>query len=214
MDLPVTSKTNELNINKGLANIAHNEESYCAILNTYYSEGVRKVAELPGLLKSGEISAFTTDVHGIKSSSASIGADTVSLMFKELEIAGKEGNLDYINERYEEYLNSFVKILDDVKSYLEEKGQFNYLKDANVPVLSNGEETELSLDLLKEFKENVDKMDLKKCDTFIEEVKGKNYGSNINESLTKLIQAYEMFDFHTVKLECSNLLSFMIDNNN
>ena len=77
--------------------------------------------------------------------------------------------------------------------------------------MSNGEETILSLNLLKEFKENVDKMDLKKCDVFIEEVKGKNYGKHINESLTKLIQAYEMFDFHTVKLECTNLLSFMID---
>ena len=111
----------------------------------------------------------------------------------------------------EQYLNSFIKILDDVKNYLEEKGKFNYLKDENVPVLSNGEETILSLDLLKEFKENVDKMDLKKCDVFIEEVKGNNYGMHINESLTKLIQAYEMFDFHTVKLECTNLLSFMID---
>ena len=209
----LTEKKNELNTNKGLANIAHNEDSYCAILNTYYSEGVRKVAELPGLLKAGEISAFTTDVHGIKSSSASIGADTVSLMFKELEAAGKEGNLEYINERYEEYSNSFIKILEDVKNYLEEKGKFNYLKDENVPIFSGKEETKLSLDLLKGFKENVDKMDLKQCDVFIEEVKGKNYGKDINERLTKLIQAYEMFDFHTVKLECSGLLNLLIDNN-
>ena len=208
----LTEKKNELNINKGLANIAHNEDSYCAILNTYYSEGVRKIAELPGLLKAGEISAFTTDVHGIKSSSASIGADTVSLMFKELEAAGKEGNLEYINERYEEYSNSFIKILDDVKNYLEEKGKFNYLKDESVPIVSTGEETDLSLELVKEFKENVDKMDLKKCDAFIDEVKGKNYGKEINEHLMKLIQGYEMFDFHTVKLECSDLLNLLIDN--
>ena len=56
-------------------------------------------------------------------------------------------------------------------------------------------------------------MDLKQCDVFIDEVKGKNYGKDINEHLTKLIQAYEMFDFHTVKLECSGLLNLLIDNN-
>ena len=209
----LSKRKNELNVNKGLANIAQNEESYCAILNTYYSEGLRKLAELPSKLKAGEISAFTTDVHGIKSSSASIGADTVSLMFKELEAAGKEGNLEYINERYEEYSNSFFKILEDVKNYLEQKGRFNYPgKEENADILSV-EETTLDLSLVKEFKENVDRMDLKKCDEFIDSVKGKNYGKEINECMVLLINGYEMFDFHTVKLKCGELLNLLIDNN-
>jgi CheY-like chemotaxis protein len=77
-----------LNTEKGLLNIGFNQDAYAAILNTYYSEGLKYLDMLPDLLEAGDIQLFTTNVHGIKSSSASIGAMEVSGLFKELEFAG------------------------------------------------------------------------------------------------------------------------------
>jgi signal transduction histidine kinase/DNA-binding NarL/FixJ family response regulator len=195
----LTKEENKLITEKGLANIGYNEDSYCAILNTYYSEGMRKLTDLPGYLENGEISLFTTDVHGIKSSSASIGAMTVSLMFKELEFAGKDKDTDYINAHYEPYKEAFLKILEDVKTYLTDRGKFEYKEAAaEADIIKNMEEEILNMETLKAFKDAVDKMNLKEGDRIMEEMSGKNYGSD-NEFFEKIKKAYEMFDFHEVK---------------
>ena len=205
--LDLTKEENILVTTKGLANIGHNEASYCAILNTYYSEGMRKLTDLPNYLEVGNISLFTTDVHGIKSSSASIGAMTVSAMFKELEMAGKEGDVDYIKSHYDPYKEAFIKILEDVKSYLTEKGKFEYKEEgAEADLIQNMEEEVLSMEVLKEFKDAVDKMNLKEGDRIMAELSGKNYGVD-SEFFEKVKKAYEMFDFHEVKVLLNEKLS-------
>lgn len=195
----LTKEDNVLITSKGIANIGFNEESYCAILNTYYCEGMRKLVDLPKYLEVGDITLFTTDVHGIKSSSASIGALTVSSMFKELEFAGKANDINHINEKFETYIEAFKKILDDVKKYLTEKNCFEYDEKSCILDISNQDEIELDISLVEKFKTDIERMKLKECDTFIDYVKGKNFGEKNNEFLLNIIKYYELFDFHGVK---------------
>ncbi len=200
------TRKNELDVSKGLANIGFNEESYCAILNTYYSEGMKMIDTLGDILEAGDISLFTTDVHGIKSSSASIGALTVSLMFKELEFAGKENSTDVIGEKFDDYMKAFSKILDDVKDYLIKKERFNYTEESDSIDLDNEELESLSQDDIISFKQSIDRMNLKECDAFMEKISGRNFGKEINGSLSKIRKAYESFDFHTVKEEINEMI--------
>lgn len=203
----LTKKENLLNVTKGLSNIGFNEESYNAILNTYYSEGLRKIENLPKLLEVGDIQLFTTDVHGIKSSSASIGAMTVSEMFKELEMAGKENNTALINQRYDAYVKAFEKILQDVKTYLIDKNSFEYKVESEENNLSDLAEEKLTTEMLNELKDFVDKMNLKECDRIIDDYSKRNFGNEVNEMILKLKKAYEMFDFHEVKAILNNHLA-------
>lgn len=204
----LTELDNCLVTSTGLLNIGNNEESYYAILNTYYAEGIVKVKELPELLEAGNISLFTTHVHGIKSSSLSIGALVVSEMFKELEGYGKEKDMDSIKKYYKPYSEAFVKILEDVKNYLIDMNSFTY-KEPDIIEEKEGEEEVLSLDTLTEFKTYIDKMDLKNSDSMIEIISCKNYGREINEQIGQMKAAYERFDFHIVKA----ILKKLIENN-
>ncbi len=204
----LTELDNCLVTSTGLLNIGNNEESYYAILNTYYAEGIVKVKELPELLEAGNISLFTTHVHGIKSSSLSIGALVVSEMFKELEGYGKDKDMDSIKKYYKPYSEAFVKILEDVKNYLIDKNSFTY-KEPDIIEEKEGEEEVLSLDTLTEFKTYIDKMDLKNSDSMIEIISSKNYGREINEQIGQMKAAYERFDFHIVKA----ILKKLIENN-
>lgn len=203
--IDLTKEDNVLVTAKGIANIGYNEDSYCAILNTYYSEGMRKIKLLPDLLEAGNIELFTTDVHGIKSSSASIGAMTVSLMFKELEFAGKDNNVEYIRLKYDLYVEAFIKILGDVKEYLLSKNKFEYVEDTQAADLTDSVLEELTTDMLNEFKGYIDSMNLKAGDAFIDSLKNRNFGAS-NEAVSKLIKSYEMFDFHEVKVILNSLL--------
>ena len=197
-----------LNTDKGLLNIGFNQDAYAAILNTYYSEGMKYLELLPNLLEVGDIQLFTTDVHGIKSSSASIGAMEVSVLFKELEFAGKAGDVKLINEKFGCYLDKFKEILEEVKGYLIGIGKFSEAAaDSN---LDDKEIEVLTADMLQNLKTELDKMNLKMTDELVPEMASKNFGAQVNEQIRKLKEAYDMFDFHQVKA----ILNEMIENMN
>lgn len=194
----LTKRENVLNTSMGLSTIGGNEENYCAILNSYYLEGLKRNDELPDLLQNGNISLFTTYVHGIKSSSLSIGAETVSAMFKELEMAGKAGNISEINAHFKPYMEAFNKIIADVKDYLVSKNQF--IDPFKEVVSKDGVDLEeLTKDIILEFKSYIDKMDLKNGDIMIEDLYKRNFGDEDNDFVDKMKTAYEQYDFHEVK---------------
>lgn len=195
-----------LNTEKGLLNIGFNKEAYAAVLNTYYTEGIKYVQVLPNLLEAGDIRLFTTDVHGIKSSSASIGATEVSALFKELESAGKAGDLDTINGKFGRCLEKFKQILEEVKNYLIGIDRFEEIKTQED--LEAKEVQELTYEMLHDLKTELDKMNLKVTDVLVPELASRNFGVEANGKLKKLREAYDMFDFHQVKV----ILNGMIEN--
>lgn len=205
------SKTDEkkpesgLNKDKGLLNIGFNQEAYAAILNTYYAEGVKYLELLPNLLEVGDIQLFTTDVHGIKSSSAAIGAMEVSALFKELEFAGKAGDTDTINRKIGDDLEIFKEILGEVKEYLISIGSF---KEAESEQNTEEREAEeLTEQILLNLKTELDKMNLKVTDKLVPEMASRNFGADVNAQMRKLKEAYDMFDFHQVKVILNEMMS-------
>lgn len=193
-----------LNAEKGLLNIGFNKDSYAAILNTYYSEGLKYLDTLPQLLEAGNIQLFTTDVHGIKSSSASIGAMEVSALFKELEFAGKDGKVDEINEKFPGYMEKFKEILTIVKEYLISIGKMQ--ETAKEDNLEKKEEEKLTMEILTALKSELDRMNLKVTDEKIPELASKNFGAQANEQIKKLKEAYDLFDFHQVKAILNDMM--------
>lgn len=195
-----------LNTDKGLMNIGFNQDAYAAVLNTYYTEGMKYLELLPNLLEAGDIQLFTTDVHGIKSSSASIGAMEVSALFKELEFDGKAGDVAAIKGKFNGYLDKFKEILAEVKEYLTGIGKFSEAdKEEN---LEEKEVEELTADMLQNLKTELDKMNLKVTDGLVPEMASRNFGAQVNEQIRRLREAYDMFDFHQVKA----ILHDMIEN--
>ncbi len=196
-----------LNTDKGLLNIGFNQDAYAAILNTYYTEGVKYLDLLPNLLEAGDIQLFTTDVHGIKSSSASIGAMEVSALFKELEFDGKAGDVEAINRKFNGYLEKFKDILAEVKNYLTGIGKFS--EEEVQDDLADKEVETLTAEMLQNLKTELDKMNMKVTDELVPDLAARNFGAEMNASMKKLKEAYDMFDFHQVKAILGEMMEKM-----
>ena len=196
-----------LNTDKGLLNIGFNQDAYAAILHTYYAEGVKYLELLPNLLEAGDIQLFTTDVHGIKSSSASIGAMEVSALFRELEFDGKAGDVEAINGKFNGYLDKFKEILEEVKGYLISIGKFS--ESESEESVDDKEAETMTADILQNLKTELDKMNLKVTDTLVPELASKNFGAQVNGQIKKLKEAYDMFDFHQVKAILNEMIESM-----
>jgi HPt (histidine-containing phosphotransfer) domain-containing protein len=70
---------------------------------------------------SGEnknLSAFTTQVHALKSACASLGAAEVSTEAARLENAGKAGNLAFIEENLQGFSEQLAELVENIRTFL------------------------------------------------------------------------------------------------
>lgn len=66
---------------------------------------------------------YSIIAHGIKSTSLTIGAETLSDLAKEHEFAGREERSEYIDAAYFRLLQLYQSVLDELKAYLKEQEQ-------------------------------------------------------------------------------------------
>jgi CheY-like chemotaxis protein len=183
---------------KGIENVGGDEDVYYIVLSTYYHEGLEKWKAVPEEFLADDIPLFTTNVHALKSSSASIGAYVISEKFKKLEFAGKENNRAYIEANLDECLENFRVLLERVKDMLVERGVYEE-PGQDMSAVEGLEETAVNKELIVELQQSLNSVNLKRCEEILESLGGQNFGSDINTKIKKIKDAYEMFDYHAVK---------------
>ncbi|MCR5223416.1 MAG: response regulator [Lachnospiraceae bacterium] len=186
----------------GIDLVNGNEKVYHSILNAYYKEGLLKLEQTPQLLAKEDLTLYTTTVHALKSSSASIGAMNLSERFKELEVAGKKGDRAFIERENEKIFGCFERLLKKVKEYLVEKQSFEDDHDR----IKDEKEISLRREEVEELLKNLNSVNLKYCEDKILELTGKNYGEKNNDRLREIRKAFEKFDYREVKTLLNDLL--------
>lgn len=207
-DTPSKSDPVEIDTAKGIELLGGVKDVYYSVLNTYYTEGVHKLKEIPEELENQNYSLYTTNVHALKSSSASIGADGISGLFKELEMAGKSGDYDFLLQNTESTLRFFEQILAKVKEILIDNQCFDEQSE-NADAASEGEEINLDLETVQELKAALASVNLKRCEELIGSMIQNNYGSEYNKQIREIHNKYEHFDYRAVKSLIDELLDMV-----
>ena len=96
-----------VNTELGLDYCAGDESFYREMLRMFCAQRAEKRAELDSLYESADWADYAVKVHALKSTSLTIGAQTLSDRAKELELAGKRGDGDYIRERHGALLEAY-----------------------------------------------------------------------------------------------------------
>jgi len=188
----------------GIKNLGDNEAAYISVVKAYYEECIQKITDVPKMLIDGDIQIYTTNVHALKSSSATIGLLGLSPLFKKLESAGKEANIDYLKENSDTAFEYLELALTKIKDYLISKNEFNdHNEDA---ALESSEILTLDKDLLKELTECISSMNLRRVEEIIGELTTHNYGKDINGIVKGIKNSYENFEYMEIKSLVKELL--------
>lgn len=196
-----------IDFNKGVENVGGSIEAYAAVLNAYYREGCDKMKIVPAELEDTDLNLYVVDVHALKSSSASIGAEGLSLMFKDLEFAGRENRRDFLNTQTQPTLLHFESVLEKVKIYLTDNDM--YEADSVSPIEKEGEISQISMDTVLEMQNAINTINLRRCEEIINELYEQNFGSDINRIVVDIKNSYDMFDYHKVKMFITDLIDFI-----
>lgn len=100
----------DLNVKKGLL-YCGTVENYKNVLNVHATNGPDNIDKIRRLFEEKNITDYTIYIHALKSSMASIGAETLSEMAKDMEQAGKDGNISYIEAHHETLMAEYERII-------------------------------------------------------------------------------------------------------
>ena len=106
-----------LDVKTGLTYCMNEEDFYIEMLQEFLQAD--KASQLKHFLAEEDWDNYRTTVHALKSTSLTIGAAHLSGEAKALEMAAKEGNMDYIRSHHDGVMDEYKELTDHLKEILE-----------------------------------------------------------------------------------------------
>jgi len=207
-----TETGGRINRRRGLQYCGGNEADYKEILQVYLSTGLQKVREIREKYKEEDWKNYTILVHALKSTSIGIGATGLGEMAKELELAGKEGNISYIQAHHREVMHEYEEVLLEIGGETVrdkfEKGPVKITEEVPEEPVAMEEINEEQLNFyLKTLIELMNTFEKDEVENKIKELSAYCYqGTNLKAMLKPISEKVSQFDFLTAAEEVKNLL--------
>jgi len=164
------------------------EEIYCGILKNYYRDLKAVLPRIRSQKASGDMKRFVVDVHSMKSTSASVGAMELSELAKQMEAAGKENDMEYIDSHMVELERCCEKILLVLSNFFEKES----------PRETALEQSVLEVQWLLQIRKACEDMDSSEAVTLLKQISGKRFSAEETELVQKIEEYIEQYDYDEV----------------
>jgi CheY-like chemotaxis protein len=108
-----------LDINRGINMTGGSEQGYREVLFLYYKDVLKRLDLLQDVPARETLDNFITQVHALKSASASIGAAEIAETAALLEEAGKKGDIRTIKKELANFRNTLSSLIEGIQEALE-----------------------------------------------------------------------------------------------
>lgn len=96
----------------GLMYFCNNMKMYRVVLDGFAK--LNSIDKIKDAMEMCDMVNYTILVHGVKSGARSVGANKLSMMASQLEIAGDAGDMPYIENNHQEFLQLYEKLVEKV----------------------------------------------------------------------------------------------------
>ena len=110
-------KDNDIDVDASLE-LLGDIEMYNETLNDFLNESETRLPKMKEFMDNGDCANYAILAHAMKSDSKYLGFKKLAELSLNHELKGKEDNISYIRENYEELMNEANKIIEMVKIYL------------------------------------------------------------------------------------------------
>ena len=179
------------------------EAGFVELLELYYMDGQRKT-ELLKELADTDLSGYRTEVHGLKSAAANIGAMEVSNLARAQENAAAQGDTDFIAQQFPRLLEAHQALLARIGQFLEQRRQGGP-QEEKLPPPSPQELRELvaqALDELEHFRS-------RECAGIVEDLLRHTLPQTVEDSLSEIRGQLKLFEDDNAEALLGGLLTRM-----
>lgn len=92
-------------------------ETYDDIMNDFYESLPEELSKIDNFKNLGDMPNYAILVHAMKSNARSFGFMELGEIAYAHEMASKAGDVNYVNEHYEEFLAAVRKVQDIITRY-------------------------------------------------------------------------------------------------
>lgn len=193
-----------LNFADGLSYAGGSRETYIEILNTYTNDTDKRQEDLKHMVATLDFKNFTTNVHGLKSSSLYIGAKELSTLAANLEAAGLKEDISFIKANLGAFIDLYDTIVKNVKAYLDVNGNLKK-QTQDEP---NGDVSFL-LAKADELKEQAYNLDIINIEAIMKDITSYSWEEKIEAQLNVIAKAVFAFDYDGVSKESDVLIQLL-----
>jgi HPt (histidine-containing phosphotransfer) domain-containing protein len=115
----MTINISGIDVKKGLALYDDEEDIYLIVLKSYATNTPTTLDKIRSVSQE-TLSDYAIRVHGLKGTSANIGAVKLQEAALELEKMSKAGNLDGVLAKNENFIKEVENVINNIKTWLAE----------------------------------------------------------------------------------------------
>ena len=110
--------SNLINKEMGLEFCMDDEEFYVEMLETYLEDSAEVVEFMKDAYANDDLGLYATKVHALKSTSKTIGAESLAELALELETAAKGNDLDTVKAKHDNCMTLYGDVVNAVREML------------------------------------------------------------------------------------------------
>jgi len=190
---------NGVDIQRGIQMTGGTETGYRSVLFTFRNDAQERLLSLRKTPDKNSLLDFITNVHALKSASASIGALEISTDAGRLEDAGKKGDIAFIQENLNSFAGQLSALVNEISLVLDTKttgaGTVQTLAD-NTGLFSQLRDLEVALKSKKA--ENIERI--------LEEINGQPLDEKTKTALNKISDDVLITEFESAAKTIEDLL--------
>ncbi|MDR0558029.1 MAG: response regulator [Treponema sp.] len=186
----------DIDINEGIKMANGSVESYLEILSVYIKDSKERYGTLCSFLQTIHMSSpnpqilsiFTTQVHALKSASASIGAKKLSEEAMKLEMAGRAASVEFIKQNLGSFCSNLAVIIERIERILPKQ------EDSKDGAQNRDIDTEDRRNFLN-LKTALENEDIHTIDALFETLNEKQFNVKVKEKLSEISDFILVSDF-------------------
>ncbi len=154
------------------------------------------IGKLDGFLAEDDLSGFTIEVHGLKGSLNSLGAQTLGIDAFELEKAAKDGDLKFCKENVDAFTTKLWAFYQSTVEALQENGKQKETGDAAC-----------LLEKLRAATKAAENFDNMSAFSIVKDLMRSSFGADIDRSLKAIEDALDEFECDTAAQQLKELMA-------
>ena len=186
---------------KGLRQTGGIADHYLETLTVFYEDGMARKDKLQKCLDEGDLTLYTTHVHALKSAAANIGAQSLSESAFALEMAGLNGDMQFIDDNNKSMLSALERLINDIHSAIP-------ALSATTGIGTEPFDQEQFTSILLRLKAAVEVLDAREIDQMVEALQQMTCTDDVKTALREISRHILLSEFD----EASELIESLITN--
>ena len=196
--LNMLRRIENVDYDKAMALCGKSEDILLSVIEVYVKSYSQIKERIDSTYAKEDLKNYAIEVHGVKSSSRSIGNDVLGEMAYRLEIEAKDGNIAYVKENHSEFVmkyEQFVGKLKEIVDKLKTEEKIEKVKFSKEEMLS----------MINECISLYDEFETTKAEEVLKKLQCAECDENIMNLINDAIDSAELFDFDEVTKILTNI---------